>query len=287
MYKKLTEKVKPLLNFYYLANIFLGSSYFILKNVPYVSDTIFESSLIEWREMEILMLLTIFIAVKSRKAATYLQFVNTVCTFSKAANIILYWREGPIHVFLFALVWFLQFVFLPQPIYKGPQKIQYLRGPYLESEVKRDERVTWLVCFYASWSPPCIDFAPVFAELSNKYGDLNNLKFAKFDCNLFPDIAKKYNVSTSPLSKQLPTVILFEKSVETKRRPFVDSKGTVFPFVFSCDNLVKDFDLNKIYFECKNNQIAVKPIVPVKKTANDESVKQNVAVESSKVKKEN
>lgn len=206
------------------------------------------------------MLLLIFIAVKTRKAATYLQFVNTMCTFSKAANIILYWREGPIHVFVFSLLWFLHFVFLPQPVYKGPENIQYFRATQLEHEIKRDERITWMVCFYAPWSPPCNDFAPVFAEVSNKYSGLNNLKFAKFDCNLFPDVAKKFNVSTSSLSKQLPTVILFEKGQETRRRPFIDSKGSVYKFIFSLDNVIKEFDLNKIYYECKNNQIVVKPL---------------------------
>ncbi len=172
----------------------------------------------------------------------------------------MYWREGPVHTFLFALVWFLHFVFLPQPAYRGPQNIQYLRGGHLETEIKRDDRVTWLVCFHATWSPPCHDFTPVFAEISNKFSGLNNLKFAKFDCNLFPDIANKYSISTSSLSKQLPTLILFEKGVETKRRPFIDSKGNVFKFVMSYDNVVKEFDLNKIYYECKNNQIVVKPL---------------------------
>jgi len=183
-----------------------------------------------------------------------------MCTFSKAANVILYWREGPIHVVLFGLAWFLHFVFLPQPMYKGPQNIQYLRGGHLETEIKRDERITWVVCFFANWSPPCGDFAPVFAEISNKFGGLNNLKFAKFDCNLYPDIARKFNVSTSPLSKQLPTVVMYQKGVETKRRPFVDSKNSVYKFIFSYDNVVKEFDLNKIYYECKENQIVVKPV---------------------------
>lgn len=136
----------------------------------------------------------------------------------------------------------------------------YLRGCHLSNEIKRDERVTWLVCFYATWSPPSNDFAPVFAKLSNQFGGLNNLKFAKFDCNHFPDIAQKtFNVSTSSLGKQLPTLILFENGQETKRRPFMDSKGTVFPFIFSFDNVVKEFDLNKVYYECKSRQIIVKP----------------------------
>jgi thiol-disulfide isomerase/thioredoxin len=154
----------------------------------------------------------------------------------------------------------LHFVFLPQPAYRGPQNIQYLRGGHLETEIKRDDRVTWLVCFHATWSPPCHDFTPVFAEISNKFSGLNNLKFAKFDCNLFPDIAQKYSIGTSSLSKQLPTLILFEKGIETKRRPFIDSKGNVFKFLMSYENVVKEFDLNKIYYECKNNQIVVKPL---------------------------
>ena len=258
---KLKEKVKPLLNAHYATNLLLAASYFLLKNTPVVCELIYESCLLEWREVEILMLLLIFIAVKTRKATTWLQFVSTVCTFSKAANLILYWREGPTYTFLFALVCFLQFVFLPQPVYNGPQNVQYFRAGALDTEIKRDDRITWLVYFFAPWSPPCINFTQVFAEVSNKYAGLNNLKFAKFDCNAYPEVAKRYGVSTSALSKQLPTLILFEKGVETKRRPFVDSRGTVFSFLFSYDNVVKDFDLNRIYHECKANQIVIKPVV--------------------------
>lgn len=255
-----TNRIKPLIHVHYLTNIALASSYFLLKNIPHLCEYVFDSCLLEWRELEILMLLVISIAVKTRRAATWLQLVSTVCTFSKAANVILYWREGPIQVFLFCLSWFLHFVFLPQPVYKGPEKVQYFRSTNLEHEIKRDERITWLVCFYAPWSPPCKDFTPVFAELSNKFGGLNNLKFAKFDANLYPDIANKFDISTSSLSRQLPTVILFEKGVETKRRPFIDSKGKVFNYIMSYENIVKDFNLNKIYFECKNNPIVVKGV---------------------------
>ncbi len=185
---KLKENLKQLLNAHYITNFFLAGNYFILKNIPYACDYLFDSCILEWREMEILMLLCVFVAVKTRKAATWLVFINTMCTFSKASNIVLYWREGPMHVFLFSLAWFLHFVFLPQPAYKGPQNIQYLRGGHLDSEIQSDPRVTWLVCFMTTWSPPCADFAPVFAEISNKFGGLNNLKFAKFDCNLYPGL---------------------------------------------------------------------------------------------------
>ena len=160
-----------------------------------------------------------------------------------------------------------------------------MRGGHLETEIRRDDRITWVVCFFATWSPPCADFTPVFAEISNKFGGLNNLKFSKFDCNLYPDVARKFNVSTSPLSKQLPTVVMYQKGVETKRRPFVDSKNSVYKFIFSYENVVKEFDLNKIYYECKENQIVVKPVT--KKTAQQEATPDEVEELSPQEKKEN
>ncbi len=166
----------------------------------------------------------------------------------------LFWREGPLHTFLFCLAWFLQFVFLPEPAFVGPDNILHLRAGHLENEINADPRVTWLVCFHTTWSQECRHLYPVFADVSVKFGGLNNLKFAKFDCNLFPDVAAKFGVSTSAISKQLPTVILFQGGKESKRRPAVLS-GSVYKFIFSYENMVKEFDLNKIYYECKESQI--------------------------------
>ena len=261
----LRNKLKTLSHIHYITDICLAISYFLLKNIPGLCEVLFESCELEWREMEILMMLVIFIAVKTRKSATWLQFVSSMCTFSKFANIILFWREGPLYVFVFCIIWFLHFVFLPQPVYRGPQNVQYFRGVHLEHEIKRDERITWFVCFYASWSSKSNDFAPVFAELSNKYGNLDNFKFAKFDCNQFPDVAQKFGLSTSAFSKQIPTLVLFSKGAEVKRRPFLDSKGTVFEFIFSYENVVKEFELNRVYSECKANPIVVKPTSPAVK----------------------
>lgn len=85
--KLLVEKLKPLLSVHYITNLVLATSYFILKFLPYVCEYVYESCLLEWRELEILMLLLIVIAIKTRKSATYLQFINTMCTFAKAANV--------------------------------------------------------------------------------------------------------------------------------------------------------------------------------------------------------
>jgi hypothetical protein len=38
----------------------------------------------------------------------------------------------------------------------------------LQEELQRDKRITWVITFFAAWSPPCVTFSSVFAELSNE-----------------------------------------------------------------------------------------------------------------------
>ena len=39
---------------------------------------------------------------------------------------------------------------------------------YLQDELERDKRTTWVIAFYAAWSPACISFAPIFSEISSE-----------------------------------------------------------------------------------------------------------------------
>lgn len=66
---------------------------------------------------------------------------------------------------------------------------------------------------------------------------LDNLKFGKVDIGRFPEIAKKYYISDTPFSRQLPTVIVFKNGVEVDRRPAIDSKGYLQKFIFNEVNL--------------------------------------------------
>lgn len=43
----------------------------------------------------------------------------------------------------------------------------------------------------------------------------------------------RYKVSTSPLTKQLPTLILFQGGTEVMRRPQIDKKGRAVSWTFS------------------------------------------------------
>lgn len=104
--------------------------------------------------------------------------------------------------------------------------------------------------FYTVWNPACVTFAPVFAQLSAEY-TLTNLKFGKVDVGRYPDAGSKYYVSDSSMSKQLPTVILFQEGKEVLRRPNVDSKGKLQKFLFSGENMKTAFDLDDLHKSCK------------------------------------
>lgn len=55
----------------------------------------------------------------------------------------------------------------PEPTYQGPENVVYLRGANgLQEELQRDTRIIWLVAFYTAWNPACVNFAPIFSELS-------------------------------------------------------------------------------------------------------------------------
>lgn len=119
-------------------------------------------------------------------------------------------------------------------------------------EIKSDPKITWLVTFYAAWSPASINFAPIFAKLSANY-HLPNLKFGKIDVGRYPDIAEQMYINTSSLTRQLPTLVLFQDGKEVGRAPEI-VKGRVQKFLFKEDEIVNVFDLNNLYAECKKDK---------------------------------
>lgn len=141
-------------------------------------------------------------------------------------------------------------ILLPEPTYSGPDSVIYFRGLNgLDEELTKNPNRIWLIAFYTVWNPACVNFAPIFAQLSNEYC-LENLKFGKIDIGRYPEAGKKYQVSDSSMSKQLPTLILFKDGKEYVRRPTADSKGKLIRFLFSQENIIAAFDLKKFYADC-------------------------------------
>lgn len=199
-----------------------------------------------------------------------INYLTSSFLYTKLANLILWFYSDIKAGILYGVFFILFALLLPEPTYSGPDNVIYFRQPNsLDEELEKDKRITWLVTFYTTWNPACVTFAPIFAQMSNEYS-LDNFKFGKVDIGRLPDIGKKYHVSDSSLSRQLPTVILFKNGKEVCRRPYSDSKGKLVKFFFSEDNVKAAFDLSHTFKECKDNPIKKKAI-----KAKDEEKKTN------------
>lgn len=263
----LKSDFKQLFKPYYLFNLLLSFSYIIFKRTPGVCNYLFnvEECEFDGRETEILFFLLIVVMIRTRKAGsvTMINYLSSSFIYTKVANLILWFYADFIMGIIYGIIFVLGGLLLPEPAYSGPDHVIYFRGASgLEEELNRDKKTTWIVAFITVWNPACVNFAPLFAQLSVEY-NLDNLKFGKVDVGRYPDAGQKYHVNDSSLSKQLPTVILFKDGKEELRRPTIDSKGKLIKFTFSSENIKSSFDLNNLYQSCKEN-LKTKKILHVK-----------------------
>lgn len=247
--------VKP----YYWVNILLSISYLMAKKTPGICSYLFPSKEAECeldsRETEILFFLGIVVMIRTRKTGnvTMINYLTSSFIYTKIANLILWSYADYLYGIAFFVVFVLTALVLPEPTYAGPENVTYFRTIHgLDDELQNDKQIIWLVAFYTVWNPACVNFAPIFSELSSEY-HLDKLRFGKVDIGRFPDTGKKHHVSDSSLSRQLPTLILFKNGKEVLRRPGIDAHGKLQKFFFSKDNIKAAFNLNTMYKECREN----------------------------------
>ncbi|XP_025998224.1 thioredoxin-related transmembrane protein 2-A [Astatotilapia calliptera] len=252
----LPQIYKWLLKPYYITSFLLTISFVVVRKTPGLCEHLVtqredgNSCDFDWRELEILMFLSAIVMMKNRRAITVEQHIGNLLMFSKVANCILFFRMD-IRFGILYLALCLAFVMTCQPpLYMGPEYIKYFSDKTIDEELQRDSRVTWLVEFYANWSSDCQSFAPIFANLSLNY-NCAGLRFGKIDIGRYEEVSKKYRVSTSPLAKQLPSVLLFQGGREVMRRPMVDSKGRAVSWTMNEENIIREFNLNELFQKSK------------------------------------
>jgi len=273
-----TEKTKgelrALIHPYYIINLMLATSFLFVKLTKPFCEYLFapgpEMCELDMRETEILFFLLVVIMIRSRKTGSTgpVAYLTNGFIYAKGANMILFFLADPRLGLVYIILVLLQGMLLPEPTYKGPENITYFRANSLTEELQRDLKVVWLVTFYAAWSPSCINFTPTFAKLSAEYS-LPNLKFGKIDVGRYAEQADQFHINTSALSKQLPTLIMFQEGKELGRVPGIVN-GQVQKFFFKEEDIVAAFDLNNLYQKCKED----KKFVPSEvKEANREAKK--------------
>lgn len=131
----------------------------------------------------------------------------------------------------------------PQPFFDGPTKIVDLNPQNFTLLVEKDsKRETWIVEFFAPWSPQCLALEPAFAEISNEYAS-DTLQFGKLDVSEWPSMAKKFKIQLNGFSDQLPTIIKFENGIEKARIPFISPSGKVSKGKFRKHDILVAFDM--------------------------------------------
>uniref|UniRef100_A0AAQ5Z328 Thioredoxin domain-containing protein n=1 Tax=Amphiprion ocellaris TaxID=80972 RepID=A0AAQ5Z328_AMPOC len=256
----LPQVYKWLLKPYYVASLFMSIAFLAVRKTPGVCDHLStqredgNSCDFDWREVEILMFLSAIVMMKNRRAITVEQHVGNIILFSKVANVILFFRLDIRMGLLYLTLCIGQFSLWSLNTLKFVLALIPNRNSVfaacVQDELDRDSRVTWIVEFFANWSPECQSFASVYADLSLKY-NCSGLKFGKVDIGRYGEISKKYKVSASPLSKQLPSLVLFQGGKEVMRRPQVDKKGRAVSWSFTEENIIREFNLNELYQKSK------------------------------------
>ncbi|XP_027043642.1 thioredoxin-related transmembrane protein 2 homolog [Pocillopora damicornis] len=218
-------------------------------------EVIYSHAMSSARDFELLSFLVIVLAVKNRKwkPASWQEIASMVFLFSKIANFVLFARSDLRLGLIYLIICIVLFLLFPEPSYSGPDEVFFFRGPALDDALRDNPSVTWLIEFYAPWCPPCVRFAPTFAELSLRYNH-SHLRFGKLDVGKYPIVAEKHRVDGSAISKQLPSLILFEGGKETKRRPLVDRRGVITPYTFTEVNIERDFKLTELKKSAEDRQ---------------------------------
>ncbi|XP_058874870.1 thioredoxin-related transmembrane protein 2-B [Acipenser ruthenus] len=248
----LPQVYKWLLKPYYLASTFMALVFLLVRKCPGICENLpsqredGNSCDFDWREVEILMFLSAIVMMKNRRAITLEQHLGNIFLFSKVASMILFFRLDVRMGLLYLTLCIVFLMTCKPPLYMGPEYVKYFNDKTIDEEIMKDQRVSWLVEFFANWSPECQSFASVYADLSLKY-NCEGLKFGKVDVGRYGEVCKKYKVSTSPMTKQLPSLILFQGGREVQRRPQIDKKGRAVSWKFSEENIIREFNLNELY----------------------------------------
>lgn len=204
-------------------------------------------SMLEGWEKQTAMTLLAMCGVKFIRRVNMDSWLSDVFMYSKSGILMLAWMMDQRIFSWYGVMYAMLFLYVRKPEYKGPSRIEWLNPATLKRRVierSGDEaNTTWIVEFYASWSPPCVNLEPTYAALSCKYGS-ENLKFAKLDLMRWPKTGEEYGINVSGTSKQLPTLILFEKGVEVVRVPHMYKDGRIARARLRKEDLIAAFSLD-------------------------------------------
>uniref|UniRef100_A0AAZ3RY80 Thioredoxin domain-containing protein n=1 Tax=Oncorhynchus tshawytscha TaxID=74940 RepID=A0AAZ3RY80_ONCTS len=222
---------------YYILSTLMSTAFLILRKCPGLCENLNTEREdrnpcdFDLREVDIIMFIGAIVMMKNRRDITIEQHAGNLFMFSKVANIILFFRLDIRLGFLYFLLCI------------GSCCTPCSDKTMHASEFNHDTRVTWIVEFYANWAE-----CQSFADLCLTYLLPPSLSpLVCMDAGRYGEVAQRYKVSTSSLAKQLPSLVLFQSGREVMRHPMVDNKFRAVSWTFSEENMIRVFNLNKLF----------------------------------------
>ncbi|GMH39830.1 hypothetical protein BSKO_07734 [Bryopsis sp. KO-2023] len=241
-------------NFLLLASYALTRQYYISYGQQKYSRLMAVEELFAW-EKQAWGMFAVAMVVKYVRSQSLDDFLSSMFLYGKAVVALLSWMFDVRIFAYYIMLYIILFMMFSQPVYEGPDKIDFLTPASLRDTVlgEKGKGMTYLVEFYAHWSPACVHLEPVFAELSLRYAT-ETLRFAKFDLARWPHVAKDHFINMAGASPQLPTLIMFEDGKEIARIPHVFSDGSVAKGRYRKGDIVKGFELDMRYTRTKGQK---------------------------------
>lgn len=233
-------------------------------------------------EVAMFFLMTLYLYKKFKRCNTWDSFVSKSFFFYQTLIACMLFYVSPTTMVWFILACAASFFLFRPPQGATSSNIVELDDLAFETKVTSKESkgktdgVTWVVFFTANWHQECTWFSYVFADLANKFGVTNKIKFGRIDDRYksiftthkvrhlvlclfvllsFVDLVLKtkkiclqlcYQVVANewkPLA--LPCVVMFKNGEELLRLPPFDKKGNVIATLMTEHGCTKYFGLEK------------------------------------------
>ncbi|EFJ43081.1 hypothetical protein VOLCADRAFT_96764 [Volvox carteri f. nagariensis] len=235
---------------YYMLNIMLTSLYVVFREYyrhkPIQQGILFFGEITDYDSWEryVAFLCGSYGAFRFVKARSRLQGLTALLDFAQLFVAIMAMVCSPILLAYLVLAYGLIYLLIPQPMYPLNEVMDLLTPERLMEDVKRSGTdVTWVVLYYAPWHPACRHMAPDVADLARRYGT-DKLKFACLDLGEYSKTAEKLGIELSPVSQQLPALVLYEKGEEVVRIPQKKTSGSLYAAGYKAKDVIRAMELD-------------------------------------------
>lgn len=176
-------------------------------------------------EAQILGTISVILLFKLIKAATLEEFLGQAFFLLRLSFSLLLYLFSGVALGWFVVAQLLVWMLARRPLYAGPNTFKNVLTMADFEQVVLEGRGAFVVVFYAPWHDSCYATMPIWAEMSVKYST-PLLQFLLVNVETAPLIAKKCVVDTTGMTRQLPSLLLYEDGIEVARFPPVNAQGS-------------------------------------------------------------